>query len=282
MQGPHVCLCALAGTCTLMGWGQSGEDKGWKPSVFLTRKGSFSGKLGKELQKPNAGPSRNMISPSHQPLPQDSIRTNSKGPSWGIQSPAGWGTALHTCTHQTCTAHSHPPHMHSMRTRTHRLTLTHLFTCCRAHTSHTHHTLTYTHSQTQHGGGCLEPSQDLVLCCFQECGGSRLCPLLPLDTVGDKGRQRHIYEGCPTPRTQGGACLGRPGWATTRKTSGDVLSSLWPPLLPRAGGMPLQPTVWAGGAVGEGGTEPGKGKSRFLRDYEKHANGKNSNSLFFS
>lgn len=102
-----------------------------------------------------------------------------------------------------------------------------------------------------------------------------------LDIVGDKGRQRYIYEGCFILRTQGGVCFGRSGWVIIRKTSGDVFFFLWFSLLFRVGGMSLQFIVWVGGVVGEGGTELGKGKSRFFRDYEKYVNGKNFNLLFF-
>lgn len=203
------------------------------------------------------------ISASHQPWLQESTRINCKGPLWGTQGPAGWGTSSHTYT-PCIDTHSHPPTL-----TTHRLTSTHcrtqamhtlqtpcvfthtacshVFSCIHSHIHthpgthpHTHshtppHWLTHgtrTHSQsltqTQHR---FEPRSDAETrpCSFivsVSVGEVGLCPLPPLEVFKTKGR-REIPRRA-SPHQQGGAQPWRAGLGHFQKGLRSCLSPcLW-------------------------------------------------------
>lgn len=147
-----------------------GKDKGWKPSVLLTRGDSLSG-LGESAPEAQGWTFWKHISPSHRPSLQESIRISSKHALCGVQGGAGryppytltltYTHPIHT--HHTCSAHmrvhtgSHPHefiHMSSHTHITHTLTLMLMLTHPHTPTLTQSHLLlhtTHSHTQTEHG-----------------------------------------------------------------------------------------------------------------------------------
>lgn len=195
--------------------------------------------------------------------------------------------STHACAHRLTPSQIHS-HVITHTHNTHTLTLMLMLTLTHPHT----HTVTllhttHSHTQTEHGGGCLEQRQDLVCCCFQECGGSRLCPAIPNSALGDSWGQREAEnhpEGLPQPG-QGGAALTLV-WTTT----GDLWSCPFFPLAsPAVPGASLRLQPHCHLQPGQGcmdccGGKDGarKRKSVFPRGLGKAHNGKNSSSLLFS